>query len=175
MKHFQPLGLTLTLVRRAQYFAGGARRGAFAFQHWLMANGWAKEDVFIDLHGIGAGERWRDTLRKVNAACEAVILLAPRLCPGVDKALAPPNDGTQSAPWSVVTHESDTEIARRRADGTPARACIANEVGNVSPMPASGDPDTAIDPSWHSAATLVEGGALEAGVSPLPNIACDIQ
>ncbi len=49
---------------------------ALAFQRWLMAQGWAKEDVFIDLHGIGAGERWRDTLRKANASCEAVLLLA---------------------------------------------------------------------------------------------------
>ena len=49
---------------------------ALAFQRWLVGNGWAAEDVFIDLHGIGAGERWRDTLRKANASCEAVILLA---------------------------------------------------------------------------------------------------
>ena len=49
---------------------------ALSFQHWLMAQGWAKEDVFIDLHGIGAGERWRETLRKANASCEAVLLLA---------------------------------------------------------------------------------------------------
>lgn len=49
---------------------------ALAFQRWLEANGWAKDDVFIDLHGIGAGERWRETLRKANATCEAVILLA---------------------------------------------------------------------------------------------------
>ncbi len=49
---------------------------ALAFQHWLEANGWSKDDVFIDLHGIGAGERWRETLRKANATCEAIILLA---------------------------------------------------------------------------------------------------
>jgi formylglycine-generating enzyme required for sulfatase activity len=49
---------------------------ALAFQRWLMANGWSEEDVFIDLHGIGAGERWRETLRKANTSCEAVILLA---------------------------------------------------------------------------------------------------
>ena len=49
---------------------------ALAFQNWLAANGWSREDVFIDLHSIGAGERWRDTLRKANASCEAVILLA---------------------------------------------------------------------------------------------------
>ena len=41
-----------------------------------MANGWSEEDVFIDLYGIGAGERWRESLRKANTACEAVILLA---------------------------------------------------------------------------------------------------
>jgi len=49
---------------------------ALAFQRWLTAAGWSEEDVFIDLHGIGAGERWRDMLCKANAACEAVILLA---------------------------------------------------------------------------------------------------
>ena len=49
---------------------------ALAFRNWLVANGWDQDDVFIDLHDIGAGQRWRDTLRKANAACEAVILLA---------------------------------------------------------------------------------------------------
>jgi hypothetical protein len=49
---------------------------ALAFRSWLAANGWDRDDVFIDLHDIGAGERWRETLRKANAACEAVILLA---------------------------------------------------------------------------------------------------
>ena len=49
---------------------------ALAFQRWLVANGWNTEDVFIDLHGIGAGERWRDTLRKANSSCEAALLLA---------------------------------------------------------------------------------------------------
>ena len=49
---------------------------ALAFRRWLVANGWAENDVFIDLHGIGAGERWRERLRKANAACEAVVLLA---------------------------------------------------------------------------------------------------
>ncbi len=49
---------------------------ALTFKRWLIASGWAAEDVFLDLHGIGAGERWRDTLRKANASCEAVLLLA---------------------------------------------------------------------------------------------------
>ena len=49
---------------------------ALAFQRWLEAGGWSNDDVFIDLHDIGAGERWRETLRKANATCEAVIFLA---------------------------------------------------------------------------------------------------
>jgi hypothetical protein len=49
---------------------------ALAFRHWLVGKGWAERDVFIDLAGIGAGERWRETLRKANTACEAVVLLA---------------------------------------------------------------------------------------------------
>jgi len=49
---------------------------ALAFQRWLIGQGWSAEDIFIDLHDIGAGERWRDTLRKANASCEAVLVLA---------------------------------------------------------------------------------------------------
>ena len=49
----------------------GSRVPALACRQRLGA-----EDVFIDLHGIGAGDRWRDTLRKANSSCEAVILLA---------------------------------------------------------------------------------------------------
>ena len=32
--------------------------------------------MFLDLDDIGAGERWKEALRKANARCEAVILLA---------------------------------------------------------------------------------------------------
>jgi hypothetical protein len=49
---------------------------ALAFRKWLMANGWAESDVFIDLHDLPAGASWRAELRKANAACEAVLLLA---------------------------------------------------------------------------------------------------
>jgi WD40 repeat protein/Tfp pilus assembly protein PilF len=49
---------------------------ALALQRWLEGNGWAKDDVFIDLYGIGAGEKWRDTLVKANVACEALLFLA---------------------------------------------------------------------------------------------------
>ena len=49
---------------------------ALAFRKWLVANGWAESDVFIDLHDLRAGAHWRAELRKANTACEAVLLLA---------------------------------------------------------------------------------------------------
>jgi WD40 repeat protein len=49
---------------------------AIAFKQWLGANGWPEEDVFLDLDNIGAGELWKEALRKAHLRCEAVILLA---------------------------------------------------------------------------------------------------
>jgi formylglycine-generating enzyme required for sulfatase activity len=47
---------------------------ALAFRQWLVINGWTESDVFIDLHDLRAGARWREELRKANTA--AVLLLA---------------------------------------------------------------------------------------------------
>jgi formylglycine-generating enzyme required for sulfatase activity len=49
---------------------------ALAFQHWLMGKGWGKDDIFIDLHDMKAGEKWRETLVKANLACDALLFLA---------------------------------------------------------------------------------------------------
>lgn len=49
---------------------------ALAFQQWLVSKGWSGDDVFLDLHGIGAGARWKDALARANERCEAVLLLA---------------------------------------------------------------------------------------------------
>ncbi len=49
---------------------------ALAFRRWLVDNGWAESDVFIDLSDLRAGARWRAELRKANTACEAVLFLA---------------------------------------------------------------------------------------------------
>ena len=35
---------------------------ALAFQRWLELKGWSRDDVFIDLHDMQAGEKWRETL-----------------------------------------------------------------------------------------------------------------
>lgn len=41
---------------------------------WLVANGWARSQVFLDLDQLVAGDRWRSKLNSHNTACEAVIL-----------------------------------------------------------------------------------------------------
>ena len=54
---------------------------ALAFQRWLERKGWSRDDVFIDLHDMQAGEKWRETLVKANVACEALLFLASRSPP----------------------------------------------------------------------------------------------
>ncbi|RTL71674.1 MAG: TIR domain-containing protein, partial [Hyphomicrobiales bacterium] len=49
---------------------------ALAFQRWLMGKGWGQDDIFIDLHDMQAGEKWRETLVKANVACDALLFLA---------------------------------------------------------------------------------------------------
>ena len=49
---------------------------AIAFREWLIGEGWSEQDVFLDLHDIGAGARWKEALAKANERCEAVVLLA---------------------------------------------------------------------------------------------------
>lgn len=74
--HCHAIGWGDAVTRLFISHSGTENLEALAFRDWLIGEGWSEEDVFIDLHGIGAGERWRDTLRKANAACEAVVLLA---------------------------------------------------------------------------------------------------
>ena len=49
---------------------------AVALKQWLGSNGWADEDVFLDLDQIEVGETWKKALAEANARCEAVIFLA---------------------------------------------------------------------------------------------------
>jgi TIR domain len=49
---------------------------ALAFQRWLVGKGWGEDDIFIDLHDMQAGEKWRETLVKANVACDALLFLA---------------------------------------------------------------------------------------------------
>jgi formylglycine-generating enzyme required for sulfatase activity len=49
---------------------------ALAFRRWLVDKGWGEDDIFIDLHDMQAGEKWRETLVKANVACDALLFLA---------------------------------------------------------------------------------------------------
>jgi formylglycine-generating enzyme required for sulfatase activity len=49
---------------------------ALAFRCWLMRRGWGEDDIFIDLHDMQAGEKWRETLVRANVACDALLFLA---------------------------------------------------------------------------------------------------
>ena len=62
---------------------------ALAFQRWLMGKGWGEDDVFIDLHDMQAGEKWRETLVKANVACDALLFLASPEALGSGGLLAP--------------------------------------------------------------------------------------
>ena len=49
---------------------------ALALRSWLLDNGWAADDVFLDIHDIAAGDQWQEKSRKANAACEVFVMLA---------------------------------------------------------------------------------------------------
>jgi TIR domain len=81
---------------------------AIAFQRWLISKGWAEEDVFIDLYGIGAGERWRETLVKANVACETLLYLA--------------------SPESLASEECKREVRRAEDDRKEIIVAILRDV-----------------------------------------------
>ena len=51
---------------------------AIALREWLDANGWSRDEVFLDIDptsGIVAGERWQARLKEASHRCEAVIFV----------------------------------------------------------------------------------------------------
>ncbi len=140
---------------------------ALAFQRWLVANGWSADDVFIDLHGIGAGERWRETLRKANARCEAVILLA--------------------SPASLDSKECQRELTLAEDLGKPVLVVILRDLGKDDPRLArwaetqfvdlSAEPQERMEPfeydsevqraSFHLPALLsIKASLVQRGIAP---------
>jgi TIR domain len=81
---------------------------ALAFQGWLELKGWSRDDVFIDLHDMQAGERWRETLVKANVACEALIFLA--------------------SPESLASDECRREVRRAEDDRKEVIVAILRDV-----------------------------------------------
>lgn len=51
---------------------------AIALRDWLAANGWAQDDIFLDVSassGIAPGERWQKALTDAAGRCEVVVFL----------------------------------------------------------------------------------------------------
>lgn len=54
---------------------------AIALCDWLSANGWGRDDIFLDIDatsGISPGERWQKALNDAAGRCEAVVFLISR-------------------------------------------------------------------------------------------------
>src|SRR5262252_2425240 len=97
---------------------------ALAFQRWLELKGWSRDDVFIDLHDIQAGEKWRETLVKANVACEALLFLA--------------------SPESLASDECRREVRRAEDDRKDGIVAILRDVT----IDDRGSPTTPIARSW---------------------------
>jgi hypothetical protein len=87
---------------------------AKAFKQWLCSASWLDEDVFLDLDDIGAGERWKDALRKANARCEAVILLATPEALSSPECLAEVRKAEDCGKEIIVVLLRDVQLEDRR-------------------------------------------------------------
>jgi hypothetical protein len=77
-------------VPSTEFLRQGSERAAFeiepehradrplACQRWLKLKGWSRDDVFIDLHDMRAGEKWRETLASRVGAIGWAPLARPR-------------------------------------------------------------------------------------------------
>ena len=104
-----------------QPFEQRQRRG-HCVQAMARRDGWPDEDVFLDLDDIGAGERWKEALRKANARCEAIILLASPealvLSPNVlPKCARPRTTARKSLSSCCATSRSRITVSIRTGNG----------------------------------------------------------
>jgi conflict system STAND superfamily ATPase/TIR domain-containing protein len=97
---------------------------AVAFKQWLGTNGWADEDVFVDLDDIGAGERWKEALHKANARCEAVILLASPESLASPECLAEVRKAEDFGKEIIVVLLADVRFDDRRLDSVKDRQIV---------------------------------------------------
>jgi formylglycine-generating enzyme required for sulfatase activity len=103
---------------------------AKAFKQWLGASGWTDEDVFLDLDDIGAGERWKDALRRANFQCEAVILLASPEALSSPECLAEIRKAEDYGKEIVIVLLRDLELDDERLDAFKER-----QIANVATLP----------------------------------------
>jgi hypothetical protein len=97
---------------------------AIAFKQWLGANGWPSQDVFLDVEDIGAGERWKDALRKAHARCEAVILLASPEALSSAECLTEVRKAEDYGKEIIVVLLRDLTINDRRLDSYKERQIV---------------------------------------------------
>jgi formylglycine-generating enzyme required for sulfatase activity len=97
---------------------------AVAFRQWLTVNGWPKEDIFLDLENIGAGERWKDALRKANARCEAILLLASPDALDSPECLAEVRKAEDFGKEIIVVLLRDVQFEDHRLDGYKDRQIV---------------------------------------------------
>jgi WD40 repeat protein len=105
---------------------------AKAFKQWLGRHGWSDEDVFLDLDDIGAGERWKDALRKASARCEAVILLASPEALSSAECLAEVRKAEDYGKEIIVVLLRDLAIEDHRLDSYKER-----QIADLSAPPLS--------------------------------------
>jgi conflict system STAND superfamily ATPase/TIR domain-containing protein len=116
---------------------------AVAFKQWLAGNGWPAEDVFLDVQDIGAGERWKEALRKANARCEAVILLASPDALESPECLAEVRKAEDFGKEIIVVLLHDIQFEDRRLDAYKDRQIVdvgAAPQGHVETVHYRGDP-----------------------------------
>ena len=96
---------------------------ALAFQRWLMGKGWGEDDVFIDLHDMQAGEKWREAVsdhcrcsRYEDSARVGGKLPAHRLAAAADQ-------GASLVPRARVRGESLWSRARRAQTHARGHRC----------------------------------------------------
>jgi formylglycine-generating enzyme required for sulfatase activity len=105
---------------------------AKAFKQWLCSDSWLDEDVFLDLDDIGAGERWKDALRKANARCEAVILLATPEALSSPECLVEVRKAEDCGKEIIVVLLRDVQLEDRRLGAFKDRQIV-----NLASMPQS--------------------------------------
>jgi formylglycine-generating enzyme required for sulfatase activity len=142
---------------------------ALALRQWLVANGWREKDVFVDLHDLRAGTSWRASLRKANAASEALLLLAS------PEALRSREVQEELQLADLMGKEIIPVIARELALDDPLLSRYTNreiQIVDLRAMPTERMPEVDYDNKKHelefsiAALAAIKGRLDDLGISP---------
>lgn len=76
------------IIKELSYFVRTSKQGSVIFishsskdnaeaekiRDWLLSEGWAPTQIYLDLDRLNAGMRWRQALNEAGSACDAVIV-----------------------------------------------------------------------------------------------------